>query len=68
MKCVPPDSSFPDVSLEFHSKLQKVTEKGKRDGELGREKPGNFDSVFGHGTRLLTSQFVIQKNPHLFFI
>lgn len=24
-KYLPPDSSLPDVSLEFHSKLQKVT-------------------------------------------
>lgn len=42
-KYLPPDSSLPDVSLEFHSKLQKVT-WGKKLGGLD-VLSGNFGSI-----------------------
>lgn len=34
-KCVPPDPSLPDVSLEFRSKLEKVTWRKNAEGRGG---------------------------------
>lgn len=43
-KYLPPDSSLPDVSLEFHSKLQKVTWGKKAGGGLD-VLSGSFGSI-----------------------